>query len=486
MLPGDAQLKETVKATGHASRQRPEGGQALAWEFDDGSRFVVLFSQWRQAFEAIFGPWAATRQRAWEFLRLIVDYFWDSRTQPTRQGDEVEWAMDYSTKAELAHQVMLAVLGPVVNHFLFGPDKDGTPESQRGGMARKKRGQEALKAARESALALFGSLVQRGLLHRARKLMEVGMDLQAAGDLEVAVSLDERNAQAWLCLSIIYRRLAEEFPARAAAYRAAELLHSPYLGRAQCPRCGWVPLGLPLWECSGCGARLDAFEAEGRCAACGRTDQQAQCPVCGVTSGLGRWWKAAQGQAALEAEERILAIYPFAVGVHRDFLRNTAWNLKYVLSHPSLAMLERRMYGHLVLTTARLALVRAFKGNRVREKVQGRPFNTRMCTEGWEDYSMADLLEDLSDGANLDMPLPSILSIQTSGRNGMYMDIALATPQGERRLRFFAIRALADSVPVPSMQSMSAIADAVLQAKHAACGMPHAQHGAAASDTSPA
>lgn len=486
MLTGDTPLNETLEAKGLASRHRTDSGQGLAWDFSDGSRFTILFPAWREAFEVVFGPWDVTRQRAWEFLRVIVDYFWDSRTQPTRQGEEVEWATEYSTRAELAHQVMLAVLGPVASHFLSGPDKHGTPEAQRLGIARKKRGQEALEAARQHALALFGNLVQRGLLHRARRLMEAGLDLQAASDLEMAVSLDEKDPQTWLCLSIIYRRLAEDFPARAAAYRAAELVRSPYLGRAECPRCGWVPLGTPLWDCAGCGAMLDTFETQGRCSACGRTDPQAQCPACGATSELVHWWKATQEQVALDAEERILAIYPFVVGVHRDFLKNAAWNLKYTLSHPSLAMLDRRMYGHLVLTTARLALVRAFKGNKVREKVQGNLLDSRLCTEGWEDYSIADLLEDLSDATNLDMPLPSIVNIQTSGRNGMYMDIELATPQGQRRLRFFSVRALADSVPVPSLQSMSAIADAVLQARCAGYRTPLARHGAAPSDTGPA
>ena len=162
-----------------------------------------------------------------------------------------------------------------------------------------------------------------------------------------------------------------------------------------------------------------------------------------------------------ESRERIQAIFQFVTLIDVGWFAAVQENFKHFGAPRS---------GHLILTTHRLAYIRSFKSQRVRERVRGLLSPTVM-TEGWEDYQLDDLLQDIRERRNLDIPLATIQTIKTSGRNDSWLELDLASVQGTRRLRgahiggWLRITGSLREMPLASGESMVPIADAIQSVK---------------------
>jgi Zn-dependent protease/DNA-directed RNA polymerase subunit RPC12/RpoP len=56
-----------------------------------------------------------------------------------------------------------------------------------------------------------------------------------------------------------------------------------------CPECGTSPPMAPLWTCSRCRKRFDAFEHPLACPNCGTANRAIACPNCGARAPIGQW-----------------------------------------------------------------------------------------------------------------------------------------------------------------------------------------------------
>lgn len=163
----------------------------------------------------------------------------------------------------------------------------------------------------------------------------------------------------------------------------------------------------------------------------------------------------------MDGVEKVLAVIPF---VSASPVR-LADRLAYYWKRPFAPR-----YGHLILTNRRLAHVRVSKSRKIAEVRRELIFSGTIGWEGLEEYSIQDLAADITDGANLDIPLDALLTIRTTGRNDSTLELEAATPKAQTSLRFFLLTGLYEDrigggVPVASGKSMAAIAEAIHRAK---------------------
>jgi Zn-dependent protease len=110
-----------------------------------------------------------------------------------------------------------------------------------------------------------------------------------------------------LALFIIFRSLVGFQQSRAVLF----LLSLPRHEECACPHCGMNPPRGTFWVCSEhCQTRFDLFESHGRCPACGAWYLKPDCPHCGRTNHIDRWFSPSAapveedaGPSALPAPE---------------------------------------------------------------------------------------------------------------------------------------------------------------------------------------
>lgn len=163
----------------------------------------------------------------------------------------------------------------------------------------------------------------------------------------------------------------------------------------------------------------------------------------------------------MDGEEKVLAVIPF---VSTSPVR-LADRLAYYWKRPFAPR-----YGHLIVTNRRLAHIRVARSQKIKEVRRVRVFSGTIGWKGLEDYSMQDLSADVTDGANLDLPLDALVTIRTTGRNDSTLELEVATAKGQTRLRFFLLSGLHEDhlgsgVPVAAGESMAPIAEAIRRAK---------------------
>lgn len=159
--------------------------------------------------------------------------------------------------------------------------------------------------------------------------------------------------------------------------------------------------------------------------------------------------------------ERVLAVIPFITANPVRLVDRLAYYWKRPFAP---------RYGHLILTNRRLAYVRVSKSRKIAEIRRQLIFSGTIGWKGLEGYSIQDLSADVTDGANLEIPLDALGTIHTAGRNDSMLELEVATATGQTRLRFFLLAGLYEdhlgsSVPVAAGGSMAAIAEAIRRTK---------------------
>lgn len=130
-------------------------------------------------------------------------------------------------------------------------------------------------------------------------------------------------------------------------------------------------------------------------------------------------------------------------------------------------LLFRPRYGLLVLTNHRLAYIREFPSGKVKERTRRLGiFSEDQVIEGLEDYSPQDLMRDLPDRANAEIPLTTILRVEAIGRNEAALELEASTERGVRRVSCLHVKGLTKSYhgvpdPILSGKTMAPVAEAI-------------------------
>jgi len=130
-------------------------------------------------------------------------------------------------------------------------------------------------------------------------------------------------------------------------------------------------------------------------------------------------------------------------------------------------LLFRPRYGLLVLTTQRLGYIREFPSGKVKEKtLRIGIFSGDQAISGLEDYSQADLTKDLTDRANTEIPLTSILRVEVIGRNDAALELEATTERGTRRVSLLHVKGFLKTYhgipdPILSGKTMAPVAEAI-------------------------
>jgi Zn-dependent protease len=101
---------------------------------------------------------------------------------------------------------------------------------------------------------------------------------------------------------IVYRSIVSFQQARGTLF----LLELPRHHECACPRCGIGPPQGPFWVCKEyCQSRFDLFATRGKCPSCGAWYLNPECPHCGRTNHIDKWFSPPaalpSGPAMLEA-----------------------------------------------------------------------------------------------------------------------------------------------------------------------------------------
>ncbi len=256
--------------------------------FDDGSETDLnLHPELRKAMQGPFQKFDPAKVEI--LLAAGVDWFHENRLEPDSWGQAVPWSRPYATKGELGLVVVQRLL-----HFQVQANLQGAQFSfrlQDQDTSLRLRGEPAVKKCNELTRAYLLRYGTRGLLSPAMKLVQAGDPAAAREAFEGIVGLLPEEGQAWFWLGILLTREGDAARAKEATRRAAELLASPYLDRAACPSCGWIPCGQGLWKCEGCGSAFDPFEARGECPKCAKVQAETACLACRKKSPPATWWK---------------------------------------------------------------------------------------------------------------------------------------------------------------------------------------------------
>lgn len=163
----------------------------------------------------------------------------------------------------------------------------------------------------------------------------------------------------------------------------------------------------------------------------------------------------------MDGEEKVLAVIPFVSASPVRLVDRLAYYWKRPFAP---------RYGHLIVTNRRLAHIRVARSQKIKEVRRERVFSGTIGWKGLEDYSMQNLSADVTDTANLDLLLDSLVTIRTTGRNDSTLELEAVTPKGRTGLRFFLLAGLYEdrlgsSVPVAAGGSMAPIADLIRRVK---------------------
>jgi len=163
----------------------------------------------------------------------------------------------------------------------------------------------------------------------------------------------------------------------------------------------------------------------------------------------------------MDGDEKVLAVIPFVSASPVRLVDRLAYHWKRPFAPRN---------GHLVLTNRRLAHIRVAKTQKITEVRRELIFSGSIGWKGLEGYTVQDLSADVTDGANLDLPLETLVTIRTTGRNDSTLELDAATPKGQTGLRFFLLAGLYEDrlgsgVPVAAGGSMASVADMIRWAK---------------------
>lgn len=163
----------------------------------------------------------------------------------------------------------------------------------------------------------------------------------------------------------------------------------------------------------------------------------------------------------MDGDEKVLAIIPFVTASPVRL----ADRLAYYWGRPFAPK-----YGHLILTNRRLAHIRLAKTQKITEVRREYVSSGSINWKGLEDYTAQDLSADVAHGANLDLPLETLVTIRTIRRNDSVLELDIVTPKGRTGLRFFLLAGLYEDrlgsvVPVATGGSTATVADMIRRAK---------------------